>query len=211
MSGRAVARSFALAASFSRPPAVPSAAPALHLVVLGCCSSRRKLPEPMLAYVASESPFPARPRALALGRACSHASARMDGVEVWSSPLVCSLLKFPHLGEALGKGEWRERGGPRPGKAAEDLRRELLGQEPRRCSMSGATAPAPRPAAKAPHGFADGGKAANRPSKEECGDLEEILPVNAGRLKMYEVGKQIGTGKFSVSACACLTGLVVSN
>ena len=101
--------------------------------------------------------------------------------------------------------------GPRLGRAAQDLRRELLGQGPRRCGMSGATAPAPRPAAKAPHGFADGGKAANRPSKEECGDLEEILPVNAGRLKMYEVGKQIGTGKFSVSACACLTGLVVSH
>ena len=66
----------------------------------------------MLAYVASESPFPARPRAKALGRACSHASARMDGVEVWSSPLVCSLLKFPHLGEALEGGMEGERGPP---------------------------------------------------------------------------------------------------
>jgi hypothetical protein len=29
-------------------------------------------------------------------------------------------------------------------------------------------------------------------------DLDQILPVNVGRLKMYEVGKQIGSGKFSV-------------
>jgi NIMA (never in mitosis gene a)-related kinase len=28
--------------------------------------------------------------------------------------------------------------------------------------------------------------------------LEDILPVNVGRLKNYEVGKQIGSGKFSV-------------
>jgi serine/threonine protein kinase len=37
-----------------------------------------------------------------------------------------------------------------------------------------------------------------KPSASDYADLEEILPVNAGRLKMYEVGKQIGTGKFSV-------------
>ncbi len=32
----------------------------------------------------------------------------------------------------------------------------------------------------------------------DLSDLEDIIPVNVGRLRLYEVGKQIGSGKFSV-------------
>ena len=74
-----------------------------------------------------------------------------------------------------------------------------------------ADVPAPKPAAAEPilPREKDGGKAANgdgegaqkkkgSPPVVDYAELEEILPVNAGRLKLYEVGKQIGTGKFSV-------------
>jgi len=72
--------------------------------------------------------------------------------------------------------------------------------------MANADVPAPRAAAEPtrPGGKQNGGPNGNgapnakEPSASDYADLEEILPVNAGRLKMYEVGKQIGTGKFSV-------------
>ena len=52
-------------------------------------------------------------------------------------------------------------------------------------------------------GGGDGGGAGEKaPGRKgdigEGADLDQILPVNVGRLKMYEVGKQIGSGKFSV-------------
>mmetsp|Transcript_43213 Transcript_43213/g.136640 ORF Transcript_43213/g.136640 Transcript_43213/m.136640 type:complete len:678 (-) Transcript_43213:15-2048(-) len=37
-----------------------------------------------------------------------------------------------------------------------------------------------------------------RKESESLSDLEDIIPVNQGRLQMYAVGKKIGSGKFSV-------------
>ena len=57
----------------------------------------------------------------------------------------------------------------------------------------GGVVPAPTPAAGAPLPAAFG-----RQPLPDLSDLEDILPVNVGRLRLYEVGKQIGSGKFSV-------------
>jgi serine/threonine protein kinase len=39
---------------------------------------------------------------------------------------------------------------------------------------------------------------APRQPAPDLSELEDIIPVNVGRLRLYEVGKQIGSGKFSV-------------
>ena len=62
-------------------------------------------------------------------------------------------------------------------------------EEDRRMQRDGGTPPAPRPDGK---GKGGGG------GLQAINDLEDVIPVNQGRLATYEVGKQIGSGKFSV-------------
>jgi serine/threonine protein kinase len=69
---------------------------------------------------------------------------------------------------------------------------EVVEEEDRRMQRDGGTPPAPRPDGK---GKGGGGLES---AEQAINDLEDVIPVNQGRLAAYEVGKQIGSGKFSV-------------